>query len=612
MRVARAVYELLSPGERRRAAGVLVLMFVTAFFELLGVGFILPFLTIAIDPGAIQRNEWLNRVYAGLGFQDTTSFILFAGVLLLAIIVIMNLVSALAVWVQMRFVYRVGHSISVRLMEHYLTKPYAYFLTRNTSALAKHILADTSKIVAGVLKPGAALLARGIAVAAVVGLLVVVQPVFALVTMGVIGGAYGIAYALIRQKLEHLGRRSVEANQWRYKTTAETFGGVKAIKALGSEPHFIGKYAEASSQYAAHQATNRIYSLLPRYLIQILAFGGFMVGFILLVASGRDLTQVVPLMGFFAFAAMRLLPGFQEILASLAQFRFHEHLLFEIHADLADRMADRMKDRDGHSAPAVTAEGARALPFERGLGLAAVRFRYPGAGKDVIRTLTLEVSKNTAVALVGTTGAGKTTIVDILLGLLVPDEGSLLVDGTSVTSANAAAWRKRVGYVPQDVFLADDTVASNIAYGLGTSAIDHQAVRRAATIAQIHDFVTSELPDGYDTVIGERGVRLSGGQRQRLGIARALYRDPDVLVLDEATSDVDTVTEACITEAIQTLAGQKTLVIVAHRLATIRHCDRIFVLEAGAIVASGTYDELAATSPEFQRMTGAARAASVV
>ena len=605
MSVFRAVYELLSRGERRRAAGVLALMLVAAFFELLGVGFILPFLTIAINPDAIQGNPVLSLVYAGLGFEDTTSFVVFAAVVLLAIIVVMNVVSALGVWVQMWFVYQVGHSISVRLMQRYLAKPYTYFLNRNTSELSMNILADTSKIVTGVLKPGAALISRGLVIAAVVGLLLIVQPVFALLTMGVIGGAYAVAYVLIRKKLERLGRQSVEANQQRYQTTQETFGGVKAIKALDSELHFLGEFSGASSRYASYQAANRIYSQMPRFLIQVLAFGGFMVGFILLVASGRDLTDVVPLMGFFAFAAIRLLPGFQEIVSSLAQFRFHGHLLFKIHADLSE-------DRDPADAPAVSRDDTAPLSFECALGLEGVRFRYPGAEKDVIRELTMEVPKNSSVALVGTTGAGKTTIVDILLGLIAPDEGRLTVDGTSVTRTNATAWRKRVGYVPQDVFLADDTVTGNIAYGVGTHDIDRAAVQRAATTAQIHAFIEDELPEGYNTMIGERGVRLSGGQRQRLGIARALYRDPDVLILDEATSDVDTVTEAYITEAIRALAGQKTLVIVAHRLATIQHCDRIYLLRGGATVASGSYDELVASSPEFQRMTGAARVEPVL
>ena len=605
MSALRTVYELLSRRERRRTAGVLALMLVAAFFELLGVGFILPFLTIAIDPDAIQGNPALNFVYVGLGFEDTISFILLAAVVLLALIVFMNVMSALGVWVQTRFVYLVGHSIAVRLMQHYLTKPYMYFLNRNTSELSMSILADTSKIVTGVLKPGAALVSRGIVSAAVVGLLLIVQPVFALLIMGVIGGAYAVAFIAIRKKLERLGRRSVEANQQRYQTTQETFGGVKGIKALDSERHFLGEFSGASSRYASYQAANRIYSLMPRFLIQVLAFGGFMVGFILLVASGRDLTDVVPLMGFFAFAAIRLLPGFQEIVAALAQFRFYEHLLFKIHADLSE-------DRDAGDVPAVSADDTAPLPFERALGLESVRFRYPGAEKDVIHELTLEVPKNSSVALVGTTGVGKTTIVDMLLGLIAPDEGRLTVDGTSVTRRNATAWRKRVGYVPQDVFLADDTVAGNIAYGIGTDDIDSGAVQRAATIAQIHEFVENELPEGYNTMIGERGVRLSEGQRQRLGIARALYRDPDLLILDEATSAVDTVTEAYITEAIQALAAKKTLVIVAHRLATIQHCDRIYFLRAGATVASGSYDELVASSPEFRRMTGKARVEPVL
>ena len=335
-----------------------------------------------------------------------------------------------------------------------------------------------------------------------------------------------------------------------------------------------------------------------------MVFGAFTVSFIFLVGSGRSLSEVVPLMGFFAFAAIRLMPGFQGILSALAHFRFHEHMLFEIHSDLTQT--------DGRDRLLATPrEQVPALRFDHHITVERVRFRYAGAGKDVIPDLTLEISKNSSVALVGSTGAGKTTIADIVLGLLAPQEGSVSVDGTPITAETVTAWRKNVGYVPQDVFLIDDTVTKNIAYGVDRKEIDREAVETAAKIAHIHEFIVSELPEGYDTVIGERGVRISGGQRQRLGIARALYHDPDVLVLDEATSDIDSITEAHITEAIQGLAGKKTLIIVAHRLATIRRCDRIFLLEAGEIVASGTYDELAGTNVEFQRMTHGVRVEAV-
>ena len=594
-RVVKAVYELLSPGEKRRAAGMLALMLVTAFFELVGVGSILPFLTIAVDPDIVHRNEALSWAYTTVGFEDLMDFIIFAGAVMLAIIVLMNLVSAVALWTQMRFVHNVGHAISTRLLDRYLAKPYPYFLTHHSSRLSRNILAGADGLVKGVLIPGVTVVSRSVVVLVVGAFLVVIEPVILLSVMVIIGGTYGIVYALIRRKLEVKGKRSVKANQSRFKTISEAFGGIKTIKVLGREEYSLRRYAGASLRYANYEATSRIYSQLPRYLVQTIAFGGFMISFIFLVASRDDLSQVIPLMGLFAVAAVRLLPRFQEFLQAVAQFRFHEYLLFEIHGELREQDERPVASSTQDSPP---------LPFDHELSVDRLRFRYPGTTKDVVRDLTLEIPKNSSVALVGTTGAGKTTLVDIILGLLVPDEGSITVDGTKITSANVRRWQKLVGYVPQEVVLADDTVANNIAYGLDEREINREAVEKAAKIAHIHEFIVNELPRGYETVIGERGVRISGGQRQRLGIAQALYRDPDVLVLDEATSDIDNVTEAHIAGAIQGLAGKKTLIIVAHRLATIERCERIFLLDEGKIVASGSYDELAAGNARFERMIG--------
>ena len=597
----RITYALLSPSLRRRAGVVLSLMIATACFEVLGVGSILPFLTVAMDPTAVQRNAVMNWAYESSGVT-LSDFILLIGVAILVLIVMMNGVAALALWTQKRFIYSFANALSTRLMERYLLWPYEAFLTRNTSELSKNVLNETYEVLSGILKPGTALLARGFVVISLVVLLIVLQPLITLLTMAVFGGAYVIVYSVIKHRLGRLGRKRVDVNTLRYKLNAEAFGGLKEVKALGREEFFVRRYAAVSTKYASYQATSKIYSQLPRFLIETLAFGGLMAGFVVLMATGYDMTDVVPLMGLFAFAATRLLPGFQEILAALASFRFNEHLLGKLHEDLV---------QDGGRSRTPPTGEERTLVFECRVRLDHVRFRYPGSEKDVIRDLTLEIPKNSSVALVGTTGSGKTTIADITLGLLEPQQGSLVVDDMQVTANNVAAWRGKVGYVQQDVFLSDDTIARNIAFGIDDRVIDPAAVERAAAMAHIHEFIVNELPNGYGTVIGERGVRLSGGQRQRLGIARALYLDPELLVLDEATSDIDNITEECITEAIQSLARKKTLIVVAHRLATIRRCDRICVLDAGEIVASGTFDELAVDNRLFQRMIHGMRLESV-
>lgn len=590
----RTMYALLSPRDRRRAGGVFVLMLATACFALLGVGSILPFLTLAMDPTAVQRSSTLSWVYARSGAATVPDFVMALGVATLSLIVIMNVVAALALWIEMRFINGATQSISVRLLEQYLSRPYAFFLTQNTSDLSKNVLSEVDELVGGVLRSGTVLLSRGLVAAALVTLLLIIQPQITLAALGGLGLLHVIGYSAIHRRLTLIGKKRLEMNTGRYKVVAEAFGALKEVKTLGREAFFLRQYADVSDRNAALVTKSRVYPRLPLFLIESVAFGGFMAGVLVLMASGRTLADFIPVLGLFAIAATRLLPGFQEILASLASFRLNEHLLRKFYRDLVEEGVEPITSRAAGSQP--------ALAFERRITLEHIGFRYEGTDRNVIGDLTLEIPKNSSVALVGTTGAGKTTLVDIVLGLLVPTSGRVLIDDTPLGVDNVLAWRSRIGYVPQDVFLTDDTILRNIAFGLEDEQIDCAAVEKAASIAHIHDFIVKELPDGYATVVGERGVRLSGGQRQRLGIARALYHDPQLLVLDEATSDIDNITEGYITEAIQNLTGKKTLLIVAHRLRTVTHCDRICVLDDGGIIASGTFDELASTNSVFQQM----------
>lgn len=594
VKTLKTIYALLSPSDRRRASVVLVLMVATACFALIGVGSILPFLTIAMDPTAVQQSPVLNWAYVNSGLRTIPDFVMALGVVVLVLIVAMNVVAALSFWTETRFIYGATRSLSVRLMEQYLSRPYEFFLTQNTADLSKNILSEVDELVGGVLEAGTVLISRGLVAVSLMALLIIIQPVVTLVAMGVLGTLHAIVYSVIHHRLKLLGRKRVEANSARYKLNAEAFGGLKEVKTLGREAFFLRQYDVVSREHEDCVTRSRVYPRLPLYFVETLAFGGFMAGFLVLMASGYEAADLVPVLGLFAIAATRLLPGFQQILTSLASFRFNEHVLQKFHHDLVEARVEPITSPSVRHQPPLT--------FEQRIKLEHIGFRYHGADREVIQDLTLEMPKNSSMALVGTTGAGKTTVVDIALGLLAPQRGRVLVDNTALRADNVLAWRRKIGYVPQDVFLADNTIMRNIAFGLDDQQIDRNAVENAASIAHIHDFIVKELPERYDTIIGERGVRLSGGQRQRLGIARALYHDAEFLVFDEATSDIDNITEEYITEAIQNLVGKKTLLIVAHRLRTVRRCDRICVFDDGGIVASGTFDELAGTNLVFQQM----------
>jgi ABC-type multidrug transport system fused ATPase/permease subunit len=376
----------------------------------------------------------------------------------------------------------------------------------------------------------------------------------------------------------------VRANKDRFQKANEALGGVKEIKLLGREKVFLDDYAKVSRFFAIRMALGEALSNSPRYILDMFAFGAILG--IMMWLFVQDASQVIPVVGIYAFAGYRLMPALQNIYRAITKARFHTAVLETVKRDL-------------ENAPADFPEHVKRLTLKDKLELRGISFKYPTASSSLLNGLSLDIKANTSVAFVGSTGSGKTTLVDIILGLLDPDKGTLEVDGMLLSEDKLRNWQANLGYVPQTIFLSDGTIAQNIAFGIPEDEIDREAVRKAAHIANLHEFVMS-LPDGYNTIVGERGVRLSGGQRQRIGIARALYHDPGVLILDEATSALDNVTEEAVFQAIKNVTGKKTVIMIAHRISTVRECDQIFVLEKGRIVSRGSYQELLSSSARFR------------
>jgi ABC-type multidrug transport system fused ATPase/permease subunit len=369
---------------------------------------------------------------------------------------------------------------------------------------------------------------------------------------------------------------------------------VKDVKVAGLEGAMLGRFAGPAKRFARRQAASQVSSQLPRFALEIVAFGGMLAVVLYLVADSGKLQQALPVLSVYAFASYRLMPALQQVYVQMSNLRFAGPALVALHRDF-DSLSPEGHDNLAlhHLAP---------LGIQQVLQLEQVEYTYPKAPRAALNTLSLEIPARSTVGLVGATGSGKTTTVDIILGLLRPQGGQLMVDGKPITTDNVRSWQRTIGYVPQHIYLADDTVAGNIAFGLPPEQIDQDAVKRAARIANLHEFVMSDMPQGYTTRVGERGVRLSGGQRQRVGIARALYHDPDVLILDEATSALDNLTEQAVMEAVHNLGKRKTIILIAHRLTTVRECDQIFVLEKGRLVGQGTYSELIETNERFRAM----------
>ena len=592
----RQSVELLAPAEKRQARRLLALITVTGLLDAIGLTPVLPFLAMLASPEAALAHPVMSAVYASLGFNSTRTFMAFLAGVVLAAVIATNMLNAWTARRSLAFALSAGHQLSQRMMRAYLAQPYAFFLNENSSKILIDVVGRVYDMVHGVLTPALQTVARSVLALFIFILLLAVDPVLSLAIGTLVGGGYLCAYVFLRERVRQHGVEANLANEARGRFATETFSGIKEIKAAGREDYFAERFAAASARYTAAYISNGFIALVPRYVLEVLAIGGMLGAILFLLLTGSSLASILPVLALYAFAAYRLLPAIQQIFHATALIKFSASSVAILH-----ETALRLGAGTPHLAPTAARNGP-PLAFTREFAFDAIDFTYPGGAAPVLRRMSLCISKNTSLGVVGATGAGKTTVIDLALALLEPDGGRVLVDGQDVFAGHQRAWRRNIGYVPQTIYLADTTIARNIAFGLDDAAIDQQKVEAAARLARIHDFVSTELPAGYATEVGERGVRLSGGQRQRIGIARALYHQPQFLVFDEATSALDNQTEAAIVDAIQSLAHRVTMLIVAHRLSTIRACDAIIVLERGEITDRGTYDELYARNPAFRAL----------
>lgn len=592
------IRDLLDAEERRKALLLLAMMLVMGVLETVSVGSIMPFISVLTNPGIVETNVYLSRVFEGLGFRDTDAFLIFLGIIVFVLVVGSLGFKALTHWAIARYTHMRSYTLSSRLLRGYLNRPYSFFLNRHSADLGKTVLSEVQQVIRQALLPAMQLVANVIVAGFLITLVVVVDPMVAITAVVVLGGAYAIIYLTLRHYIGRIGAQRVAANRARFQVAQEALGGIKDVKVRGLEDGYMHSFGKPASRFARVQAANQIIGEVPQFALQALMFGGMLLLLVgLMITRDGSLENVLPVVALYAVAGSRLMPALQRIYRALATLRFGRPALESLHRDLVET------EQAGRPVQAkIDGESPQPIPLREELQLERIHYTYPGADRPALEDLTVVVPARLTVGLVGGTGAGKTTAVDIILGLLEPQRGRLLVDGRAVEGGDLAAWQRSIGYVPQSIFLTDDTVAANIAFGAKRSELNHEAVVRAARIAELHEFVISEMPDGYDTLVGERGVRLSGGQRQRIGIARALYDDPDVLVLDEATSALDNLTEKAVMDAVHNLGHRKTIIIIAHRLSTVRECDRIFMLSQGRLVAQGRYDELLETNDMFRAM----------
>jgi ABC-type bacteriocin/lantibiotic exporter with double-glycine peptidase domain len=573
----------LQAAERRKLAWVMLGIAVSGVMDVAGIASVAPFLTLVANPGAVRDLRGLSLIQEFFGVTHERDLVVVVGLLSLAVIVAANALNAWVTWTQVKLTNMVGFTVSRRLLHAYVRQPQLLLTNRNTAELGRNILSEVDRGISGALLPALTLVSRTTAVLCIGTFLFFVEPTMALTLALIFGGVYGLIYLGVRRLLAAMGKSAVEDNNQRFRIVAEAFGALRELRIYGRLAAFVGRFDMPAFRYAKVTAVSLLIGQMPRYMLEPLAFGSIVFIVIYALWLGNDFASVLPLIGLFAFAGYRLMPAFQSIFFSFSALRFYLPSLRSILDGLASEVMDE---------PVAVRHESGVPRFANKLEFMNVGFTYPDRSR-VLDRVDLIIEANTTVGIIGRTGSGKTTLVSLILGLLAPTSGTIRVDGIALEGGRLAAWQRRIGYVPQDVFLIDDSIAANIALGVAAEEIDRAAVERAARFAGIHDFIASTLPQGYEAHVGERGARLSGGQRQRIGIARALYHDPDVVIFDEATSGLDTETEDTVISAIDNLAMKRTLIIISHRAATLRYADVVHLLENGRIAASGPIDRFA-------------------
>jgi ABC-type multidrug transport system fused ATPase/permease subunit len=596
----KKAWELLNPRERTRAILVLIIVSLSALSSAAMVGSIYPFLSVLTDAGRIRSEPSLAWAYDAGSFSSDYSFLVALGLTSLAIIILASILQILSTWAISRFATMRIHSLSHKLLAKYLSQPYEFFLNRHTGEMSTQVLAETQVVANQFFRPAAAMLSAILSVTAIVVVLLFIDPVVALIVFFVLGGLYGGTLIVCRRMIQRLGQMRAEVNKSRFRFTHEALNGIKDIKLLGREASYLDRFDVPSKRMAETITLVQILGSLPHYVMQAVGFGGIIVFCLVMLdpkglETGQSMSSLLPLLGVFAFAGQRLLPELSKIYVGMTQINFGAASLSSIHQDLTS----------SRSAPMVRDMPA-PLGMKKDLVLEGTCYTYPNTDAYSVREITLTIRAGERVGIVGSTGAGKTTFADLILGLLQPTSGLIRADDITITDKNLRSWQQTVGYVPQDIFLIDASIIENIALGVPLHEIDHERVKEVAQSAQLTEFITTELADQYQTLIGERGVRLSGGQRQRIGIARALYHHADLIVFDEATSALDNLTERDVMTAIEALPGDKTVLMIAHRLSTVKACDRIVVLDKGRLVGIGRWDDLMQGNPYFRRIANMA------
>jgi ATP-binding cassette, subfamily B, bacterial PglK len=572
IRTLGRVWSMLPDGFKGSAIRLWLLMILGALLEMLGVGLVIPVISTLTKPEVLMQQPIFQKFYLSASPLNHQTLVVIAMLSLLVIYLLKNTYLGFLVWKQSKFIFSLQHTLSAKLFSIYLRQPYSFHLQRNSAHLVRNLQGEMAMFVNAALTPSIYILAELLVVVGLFMMLLLIEPVGSIIIFGILLIAGYLYQKVTKHRISNWGKQRLAHEGARIKQLHHGLGGVKDVKLTGRESDFLNQYNTHTKLSMRMNQRQSVMQQLPRLWLELLTISALAVLLITMSIQGKSMLDIFPTLALFAAVSFRLMPSAYRIIGSVQQLRFGLPVVEMLHKEL--NLETEKPDA-----------GCKPLPFKHSLILYHVSYSYPTAKKTALSDINLSISNGEMIGFIGESGSGKSTLVDLMLGLLKPASGMVLVDGVDIQQ-NLRNWQTQIGYVPQSIYLTDDSLRRNVAFGLADQDIDDEAVKVALKAAQLETFIES-LPDGINTIVGERGVRLSGGQRQRIGIARALYHDPSLLVLDEATSALDNETEIEVMNAVLSMQGEKTILIVAHRLSTVARCDRIIELNKGQIEKQG-------------------------
>lgn len=593
-KMIRQLFSLLTPQQLKQFYILQLLVVVMAFTELVGIASIAPFMALVGDISLLEKEGLFAELYQLSGIANPMDFLFYTGLTVLVTLTLSTVISMVTIWRLSLYAARVGTEIADRLYTHYMHQDWLFHASGSSAHLTKQVSTEAQRVTDQIIQPLMQMNAKVVLAVFISVSILIYDPFIAVAGLLLFSCAYFLLYKLVRKRLQTNGHKISQVFTERFRLMNEGFGGIKDVLLLDRRQDFVERFQDSGKLLARARGINIAISQVPRYFMELIAFGAMISLVLLLIKLHQgNLGTVLPILAVYALAAFKLLPALQQIYSSVAQIKGNTAAFEAIKDDLAKSLVDPQPIDEG-SKPAH-------LQLEKQISLNNITFSYPNKATPAVNGLNMVIPKNSVIGLVGASGSGKSTAIDLLLGLLTPQKGELWIDGTCITADKKRAWQNNLGFVPQSIYLSEGSIAENVAFGLPVKNINIEQVNKALKLANLTELL-EQLPEGINTKVGERGVQLSGGQRQRIGIARALYHEAEVLVFDEATSALDGITEKIIMEAIHDFSGQKTIIMIAHRLKTVQKCDIIYMMDQGKIVDQGTYQQLLVSNIKFKEM----------